>query len=150
VKQVGELLTERMQRIVVENEMLRAGFAAVPYIVIRDVKMSIGARFAYAILLMYSWQEGSCFPGQQTMAALMGVTERTLRRWLSELRDHDYISWRRTSPGATNTYYILDAKSKLKAKKRPDTGVRSERTNVTLRTGHQFPTNRLSELDPDQ
>ena len=46
MKKVGELLKERMQRIVVENETLRAGFAAVPYVIIRDVKMSVGARFA--------------------------------------------------------------------------------------------------------
>ena len=45
---VGSLLKERYERIVVENEFLRAGFAAVPYLVLRDTRLSTGSRLASA------------------------------------------------------------------------------------------------------
>jgi hypothetical protein len=120
MENVGSLLSQRLEKIIVENEMLRAGFAALPYIVLRDVRLTVGARLAYAVLLMYAWQEGSCFPGQKLMAADMGVGQRSLRRFLAELRDLQYISWRKTMPGGTNMYILHDVKSKLAAKaKRP-------------------------------
>jgi hypothetical protein len=109
------MLKQRFERIIVENEMLRAGFAALPYMVLRDTRLSVGARLAYAVLLMYAWQEGSCFPGQKRMAADLGISERNLRRFLSELRGLAYISWRKVLPGGTNTYTLHDVKSKLKS-----------------------------------
>jgi len=100
--------------------MLRAGFAALPYMVLRDVSLTMGARLIYAVLLMYAWQEGSCFPGQMRMSADVGISQRNLRRFLAELRDQGYISWRKHMPGGTNTYFIHDVKTKLKTKaKRP-------------------------------
>jgi len=116
MQNVGSILSQRLEKIIVENEMLRAGFAALPYVVLRDVRLTVGARLAYAVLLMYAWQEGSCFPGQKRMALDMGVGQRSLRRFLAELRDRAYISWRKTMPGGTNMYTLHDVKSKLTAK----------------------------------
>ncbi len=116
MENIGSLLRGRLERIVVENEMLRAGFAAFPYLVLRDLRLSVGARLAYAVLLMYAWQEGSCFPGQERMAHDTGVSPRHLRRYLVELRDTGYVSWRKVMPGGTNTYFLHDVKSKLKSK----------------------------------
>lgn len=115
MENIGAILKQRFEQIIVENEMLRAGFAALPYMVLRDTKLSTGARLAYAVLLMYAWQEGSCFPGQERMAKDLGTSERHLRRFLEELRDGAYISWRRTQ--TTNEYRIHDVKTKLKGKK---------------------------------
>src|SRR3990172_3277047 len=112
MRSLGSLLKERLERIIVENEMLRAGFAAFPYLVLRDVRLTVGARLAYAVLLMYAWQEGSCFPGQGRMAQDMGISDRHLRRFLDELRTAGYINWRRTQ--TTNVYHILDVATKLK------------------------------------
>ena len=134
MRSLGSLLKERLEQIVVENEMLRAGFAAFPYLVLRDVRLSVGARLAYAVLLMYAWQEGSCFPGQERMASDMGVSSRHLRRFLTELRDLRYISWRKVLPGGTNTYVLHDVRSKLKAE--------AKRTRVSFRRGHGRPVDR--------
>jgi hypothetical protein len=111
--------------------MLRAGFAAVPYKVLRDTRLSAGARLCYAILLMYAWQEGSCFPGQIRMAADAGVSERHLRRHLIELRDLGYVSWRKTMPWGSNTYTIHDVRSKLRAV--------AKRTRAAGPSGHRRP-----------
>ena len=128
---IGPTLRERLDRIIIENELLRAGFAALPYLVLRDVRLSVGARLAYAVLLMYAWQEGSCFPGQERMAKDMGLSARHLRRFLGELRDLGYVSWRKAMPWGTNTYMVHDVKSKLQTK--------AKRTSVSPRGGHRRP-----------
>lgn len=141
MQNIGALLRDRVDHIIVENEMLRAGFAAFPYVVLRDTRLSVGARLAYAVLLSYAWQEGSCFPGQLRMAKDMGITDRHLRRFLVELRDTGYVVWRKNGAGGTNTYVLLDVKTKLKAK----------RTSVSTSRGHDRPGKAdvsVRQLDP--
>ncbi len=127
---LGPLVKQRVERVVIENEMLRAGFAAMPYVVLRDIKLSIGARLSYAVLLSYAWQNDSTFVGQEKMAKDMGISERQLQRYLYELRDGGYVEISREDRRFNNTYIIKDVKTKLKAKKRArhDMGVVSETT----------------------
>lgn len=108
MQQIGPLLKERFERVVIQNEMLRAGFAALPYLVMRDKKLTLGARMAFAFLLMYGWQDGSSFASQKTMAHDMGVSDRQLQRYLYELRDAAYIVIERQDKRYGNTYVILD------------------------------------------
>ncbi len=135
MQKLGPLIQRRVERIIVENEMVRAGFAALPYVVLRDTKLSIGGRLTYAVLLSYAWQEDSTFVGQEKMAKDMGISERQLQRYLYELRDHGYIEISREDRRFNNTYTIKDVKTKLKAKKRAghDTGVVSETTRMAYR-----------------
>lgn len=72
----------------------------------------------YAFLLMYAWQEGSCFAGQKTLAEDMGVSERQLQRYIYELRDTNYIEVERKDKRYNNTYIILDRKKPFKLKSR--------------------------------
>ena len=117
MKPVGELAQSRVDQIIIENEMMRAGFAALPYMVMRDKKLTIGARLTFAFLLMYAWQEGSTFAGQEKMSQDMGVSERQLQRYLYELRDTNYIKIERKDKRYNNTYIILDKQpTKLKKK----------------------------------
>jgi AraC-like DNA-binding protein len=118
MRSLSEVIKQRVERVIVENEMLRAGFAALPYVVLRDSQLSIGARLAYAVLLSYAWQEDSTFVGQAKMAKDMGISERQLQRYLYELRDSRYISISRADRRFNNTYIIKDVKTKLKHKKR--------------------------------
>src|SRR5581483_882795 len=118
MKTVGELVKERVERVMVENEMLRAGFAALPYVVLRDTKLSIGARLTYAVLLSYAWQEDSTFVGQAKMAKDMGISQRQLQRNLYELRDAGYVDISRKDRRFNNTYIIKDVKTKLRHKGR--------------------------------
>lgn len=115
------MLQQRFDKIVVENPLMRDGFAALPYSILKDTSLGVGARLAYGFLLMYAWQEGSCFAGQQTMAGDMGVSARQLRRYLKELQSANYIRIERKDRRFNNTYYILDRKlpSKQKRKRFP-------------------------------
>lgn len=118
---VGEIAKARVERILIENEIMRSGFAAFPYQVMRDKNLSVGARLTYAFLLMYAWQEGSCFAGQEKMAKDMGISRAQVQRYLYELRDTAYVRIERTDKRFNNTYVVLDRKySKLKKKRRTD------------------------------
>ena len=117
MENVGRLLKQRLEQIIIENEMLRAGFAALPYMVLRDTRLSAGARLTYAVLLMYAWQDEACFAGQEKMAKDMGISERHLRRYLKELEDRAYVRIKRQGLNKPNLYYILDVKTKLDKRK---------------------------------
>ncbi|MBZ0283153.1 MAG: helix-turn-helix domain-containing protein [Anaerolineae bacterium] len=111
------LIQSRVDRVIIQSEMLRSGFAALPYLVMRDKSLSLGARMTYAFLLMYAWQEGSCFAGQKKLAEEMGVSERQLQRYIYELRDTNYIAVERKDKRYNNTYVVLDRKKPFKLKR---------------------------------
>lgn len=96
--------------IVVLNEALKHGFAQIPRFILKDKRLTLGARLTYAVLLSYAWQEGSCFPGQDRMGKDLGVTRKAINKYLVELKARKYISWERRGLGKTNIYYILDYK----------------------------------------
>jgi hypothetical protein len=98
----------RRHTIVILNSALKHGFAQLPRFVLQDKKLSFGARLTYAVLLSYAWQEDSCFPGQQRMAKDLGTADRSVRRFLAELKDKCYIDWKQQGLGKPNIYYILD------------------------------------------
>lgn len=107
-----ESLKALLQRntIVVLNKALTHGFTQLPNYILKDKKLSFGARLAYAVLLSYAWQEDSCFPGQTRMAHDLGTTDRSVRSFLNELRERGYIDWKQQGLNKTNIYYILDYK----------------------------------------
>ncbi len=113
---IGNAVKQRFDQIIIEHEMLRAGFAALPYLVLKDTRLSVGARLTYAVLLMYAWQDSACFAGQAKMAQDIGTSERQLRRYLQELEEHRYLRIKRQGLNKPNLYYILDVKTKLKTK----------------------------------
>jgi hypothetical protein len=96
--------------IVILNEALKHGFTQLPNFVLKDKKLSFGARLTYAVLLSYAWQEDSCFPGQDRMAQDLGVTRKAINSYLSELKINGYVDWQRRGLGKTNVYFILDYK----------------------------------------
>ena len=121
MQQFGPALKQRLDHIIFENRMMQAGFAAFPYQVMKDKALSTGARLAYAFLLMYGWQEGSSFAGQEKMAEDMGISRAQVQRYLYELRDVGYIRVERQDKRFNNTYTVLDkVMSKLKTKRNVD------------------------------
>lgn len=122
MKSIGNSVKQRFDQVVIQNQILNSGFAAFPYLVMKDKTLSLGGRMTYAFLLMYAWQEGSCFAGQETMANDMGISRAQVQRNLYELRDAKYIKVERKDKRYNNTYLILDRKkpTKLKAKKKTE------------------------------
>ncbi len=96
--------------IVILNDALKHGFTQLPNYVLKDKHLSFGARLTYAVLLSYAWQEESCFPGQERIAIDLGTSERSIRRFLVELKDRGFIDWKQQGLNKPNIYYILDYK----------------------------------------
>ena len=119
LKNVLKQRLDRFERIHIEDEALRAGFAAFPYLVMNDTDLSVGARFTYAMLLQFAWQEGSTFAKQETLAEKIGVSLSTVKRYLYELRDTGYISIDRKDRRYNNTYTLKKLSPKLKKRPKP-------------------------------
>ncbi len=94
--------------IVILNEALKHGFTQLPNYIMRDKRLSYGARLAYGELLSYAWQEGSCFPGQERIGKDLGCSRQMVNGYLAELKKYKYVTWERRGLGKTNVYYILD------------------------------------------
>lgn len=113
--------------IVVLNEALKHGFTQLPHYVLKDKRLSFGAKLTYAVLLSYAWQEDSCFPGQERLATDLSTSERSIRRFLVELKNREFIDWKQQGLNKPNIYYILDYKPlKIEAERTPVSG--QERT----------------------
>lgn len=96
--------------IVVLNEALKHGFTQLPNYILKDKRLSFGAKLTYAEILSYAWQKDSCFPGQNQIAEDLAVTRQAISGYLQELKKYGFISWERRGLGKTNVYYILDYK----------------------------------------
>lgn len=72
------------------TESPASGFAAVPNWIIRDPGISRGAVQVYMALASRSGP-GGIFPSQGTLAGELECSERSIRRWLSELEDRGLI-----------------------------------------------------------
>src|SRR2546423_2075404 len=94
--------------IVILNDALKHGFTQLPNYVLKDKKLSFGARLTYAVLLSYAWQEESCFPGQERIAKDLSTSERSIRRFLVELKERGFLGWKQQGLNKPNIYYILD------------------------------------------
>jgi hypothetical protein len=92
--------------IIVEDDTLRQGFTQIPNALLRLPDVSPGAKLTYMVLLSYAWQQGSCFPGQDTLAADMGAGRRSVVRYLQELQDAELLHIRRRGLGRTNIYVL--------------------------------------------
>ena len=90
--------------------ILKQGFTQLPNRVLKDTRLSFGARLTYAVLLSYAWDKESCFPGQNTMAEDLGVSARSIRTFLHQLKEYGSISWKYQGPSKPNMYSLLKLK----------------------------------------
>ena len=57
----------------------KQSFTQLPNRVLKDTRLSFGARLTSAVLLSYAWGKESCFPGQHAMAEDLGDSARSIR-----------------------------------------------------------------------
>ncbi|MBI1814067.1 MAG: helix-turn-helix domain-containing protein [Deltaproteobacteria bacterium] len=96
--------------VVLKDASLRqfeGGFTSIPNRILENNDLSLGARMTYAMLLKYAWQKDFCFPAQQQLARDLGITDRSVRTFLGELRDRALIDWKQQGLNRPNIYYIL-------------------------------------------
>lgn len=92
------------------SENLKTPFAQVLLEIIEDPRISAGAFRLYTLLIGLSRGFGACWPSQATLAAKLGITQRTVRNWLKELEIAGYleIEHRYAQPGQeqSNIYHL--------------------------------------------
>ncbi len=99
---------DNKKTLVILDPVLKKGFTSVPNIVLYAKNLSMPARCLYSILLSFAWSESECFPGQERLADVAGCTDRTIRKYLDELKEYGLISWVQRGLNQTNVYYIND------------------------------------------
>src|SRR3989442_1426280 len=82
------------------------GFTQLPNFILKDAKLSVGAKVVYAMFLSYGWHNNFCFPGQEKLAADMGLTRPRVTQLIGELEDAGLITIQRRGQGKTNIYII--------------------------------------------
>ena len=96
--------------VVIKDPALRqfeGGFTALPNRILKHRDLSLGARMTYGMLLSYAWQKDFCYPAQERIAADLGVSDRSVRTFLAELRDNGLITWKQQGLNKPNIYYLL-------------------------------------------
>ena len=88
------------------DPVTQQGFTQLPNFILRDPKLSVGAKVVYAMFISYGWHNNFCFPGQETLASDMGLTRPRVTQLIGELEAAGLISIQRRGQGKTNIYII--------------------------------------------
>ena len=97
---------ERNMKLNSADPIALHGFTQIPNFILRDPKISIGAKTVYALLLSYAWHNDLCFPGQEKLAKDMGMGIASVNRFIKELENCALIEIMRRGQGKTNVYTV--------------------------------------------
>jgi hypothetical protein len=96
--------------VIIKDPTLRqfeGGFTAIPNRILENRDLTLGARMTYSMLLKYAWQKDFCWPAQERIAVDLGVSDRSVRTFLKELRENHLITWKQRGLNKPNIYYLL-------------------------------------------
>ena len=103
---IGKVIKEKNLVLATDDPVVRGGFTQVPNFILRDARLSVGAKVAYAMFLSYAWNNDSCFPGQDRLAEDMGMTRVRVTQLIGELQEAGLVTIQRRGQGKTNVYTI--------------------------------------------
>ena len=106
MEHIGAALRERNIELATNDPVARGGFTQVPNFILRHPDLSLGAKVTYSMFLHYAWNNDSCFPGQERLAADMGITQGRVSQFIKELQQADLIEITRRGLGKTNLYRV--------------------------------------------
>lgn len=92
--------------IEIEDETLRKGFTQIPNALLQRTDLSPGAKLTYMALLSYAWQGDRCYPGQAALAKAIGMSKRSIDRFIKELEETRLVSHRQRGLNQTNIYTL--------------------------------------------
>jgi biotin operon repressor len=106
-RHIGDVLKERRNIILKGADAATAkGFTQVPNFILKSKKLSAGDKLAFAMLLSYAWQNDFCFPGQETLANDLGLSDRSVRTHIKSLQTIGLLAIVRRGQGKTNIYEL--------------------------------------------
>ena len=119
MEKLGDTVTfKATQNIVFQgfDPVSAGGFTQIPNFILKNGDISCNAKVAYALLLSYAWHNEKVFPGQERMAADMGMSRPNATKAIGELDRVSLLEVQRRGQGLTNIY-ILHHTVKQKRKK---------------------------------
>jgi hypothetical protein len=105
---IRDIVKEREQTILLKgfDPVAAAGFTQVPNLILKNEKLSAGAKLVYALLLSYAWHNDRCFPGQERLANDSGKTQQWVSLQMRELEKEGFLEIERRGQGKTNIYTL--------------------------------------------
>src|SRR5690242_16868442 len=97
--------------LIIEDQSIRYGFIQLPKQILYARNISRDAKFLYAILLGYAWQEQRCFPGYNRLCADLQASENMVRKYMRELEAIGLLKQKRRGLGKTNIYTLCDLRT---------------------------------------
>jgi hypothetical protein len=79
----------------------------IPNWLLQRTEITQGAKLCFARLAQYAGENGKCFPSIKTLANELGVKDRMIQNYLSELRDFKLIETHQTSGHGVNEFIFL-------------------------------------------
>jgi len=67
------------------------GFLTIPLRIVRDRRLSDGAKLLAGVLRFHAWDKDYCWPSQETLRGWLGVSRNTVRARVTELQNAGYI-----------------------------------------------------------
>lgn len=83
-------------------------FWAIPKLIMDRRDISLEARIAYAILWTRANGDNEAWPSQKYIAEILGVGERSIKRYIAELVKADLVTAKRRGDRKTNLYALSD------------------------------------------
>jgi hypothetical protein len=108
LKSVGDIMRE----LATLDPVARGGFTQVPNFILRDGRLSLGAKVAYSMFLHFDWYNEGCFPGQDKLAVHMGMSVSRVNEYIKELEAAGLVEITRLGQGRTNRYKVKFAVKK--------------------------------------
>ena len=106
LRHISDVLRERNIELATNDPVVRGGFTQVPNFILKNGELSLGAKVTYSMFLHYAWHNHSCFPGQERLAADMGMSQSRVSEFIKELEGADLIEITRRGQGKTNLYKV--------------------------------------------
>lgn len=122
----------------------RAGFTVAHNIVLFNGVLTPLARLLYFQLRHFAWADPDRFPGQDELAAGLGIGARMLRRYVRELEDALLLRTERRGRGMTNAYVVMEPASPT-SDRNPTSGL--ERTPSSAQSGHPPPVSKNKKTE---
>lgn len=94
------------REIAFEDAREQSGHTQIPNWILCDPGLSRDARLTWAMLAKFAWQSEECWPGMAKLAELLGVTDRSVRDYIKELKDAGLVSVKRQGLGKPNLYRL--------------------------------------------
>lgn len=136
-------MTEDQIRVEFWNTAFTKDYTQVPNDILRDSSLSVQARFLWLLLASYAFERpAKSFPSEKTLAEHMGVTERTIRSYITELQRRGYLEVQ-SRYGKTNLYllYLPGEMETLKEIRKPASKSGDDQEPQDDESGNVLPVN---------